>query len=386
MRDVGALLVVLALGRHDDLHGQPVPLRELEVALVVSRHSHDRARPVLHQDVVGDPDRNALAVDRVRHERARVDPRLLLRRVGALDRGAGRRPADVLQRLFLARRPGDEVGDERVLGRQHEERRPEERVRARREHRDVHLQLVDPEDHLGALGTADPVPLHGQHVLGPGLEQAHLVEEAVGVVGDAEEPLLQVPALDLGAAALAPPVDHLLVREHRLVVRAPVDRRFLPVGEALLVELEEEPLRPAVVGGVGRRDLTIPVDRPPHAAHLLPNRGDVALRHEPRMTALPDRCVLGREPERVVAHRPQHVESHAPADVSEDVAERVVLDVAHVELARGVREHLEDIGVLLVHRHGRGGIRDGESALALPHLLPLQLDRFRVVSLHRAPI
>ena len=106
----------------------------------------------------------------------------------------GRRAADVLEHLLLVRRPRDELGDERVLRREHEERRAEERVGPRREDRDRRSsELLDPEDDLGALGAADPVALHRQDALGPGLEQAHLVEQLVGVGGDAEEPLLEAP-------------------------------------------------------------------------------------------------------------------------------------------------------------------------------------------------
>ncbi len=252
VRDVSPVLPLSALGRDDDLHRQVVAARELEVALVVRGHGHDRPGPVLHEDVVGDPDRKPLTVHGIRHERAREDAGLLLLGICALGRGAGARPADVLQDLGLVRRPGDEPGHQRMLRREHEERRTEERVGAGGEDGDVDVQLLDPEDDFGALRASDPVPLHRQHVLGPGLQQAHLVEQPVGVGGDAEEPLLEAPALDLGPAALAAPVDHLLVRQHRLVVGAPVDRRLLPVGEALLEELEEEPLGPAVVGRVLR--------------------------------------------------------------------------------------------------------------------------------------
>ena len=122
-----------------------------------------------------------------------------------------------------------------MLGREHEERRAEQRVGPRREDGDVLAELLDPEEDLAALGAADPVALHRQHALGPRLEQRHLVEQPVGVVGDLEDPLLEVARLDLGAAALAVAVDHLLVREHGLVVRAPLDRRGLAVGEPGLV-------------------------------------------------------------------------------------------------------------------------------------------------------
>ena len=135
-----------------------------------------------------------------------------------------------------------------------------------------------------------------------------------------------------------------------------------------------------------RGDLAVPVDRPAHALHLLADGGDVALDDEARVAALADGGVLGRQAEGVVAHRAQHAEAHAPADVREDVAERVVLDVPHVELARRVREHLEHVRVLLVEVARVGRVGDVERALALPDVLPLQLDCLRVVSLHRSPI
>ena len=134
-----------------------------------------------------------------------------------------------------------------MLGGQHEERRPEQRVGARREDGQLLARSLDAEHDAGAVRAADPVALHRQHPLGPLLEQLHLVEQRVGVVGDLEEPLRQALRLDLRAAALAVPVDHLLVGEHGLVVRAPLDGRLLAVGEALLEEAQEQPLRPAVV-------------------------------------------------------------------------------------------------------------------------------------------
>ena len=78
-------------------------------------------------------------------------------------------------------------------------------------------ELLAAEDHLRALGAADPVPLHRHDVRRP-LDRLHVVEQAVGVVGDLEEPLLELLDLDQVAAALAAAVDHLLVREHGLVV------------------------------------------------------------------------------------------------------------------------------------------------------------------------
>ena len=104
-----------------------------------------------------------------------------------------------------------------MLGRHHEEGRAEQRVGAGREDRVVDAELAAAEVDLGAVAAADPVALHRLDVLGP-VDRVEVVEQPVGVVGDLEEPLLELAQLDLGAAALAVAVDHLLVGEHGLVV------------------------------------------------------------------------------------------------------------------------------------------------------------------------
>ena len=362
---------------------EAVLLCELMVALVVGRDGHDRARAVLHEDVVGHPDGDRLAVDRVDRVAAREDTVLLLRL--ALDGRARRRPSHVVGDVSLTRRARGQGADQRMLGRQREERRPEQRVGSRREDGQVISRPVHAERHARALRPADPVPLHRQDPLGPRLEGRHLVEQLVGVLGDPEEPLRQVPRLDLGAAALAAPVDHLLVREDGLILRAPLHRRLVSIGEPALEEAQEEPLRPAVVVGLGGRDLARPVDRPPHAPHLAPDRLDVPVRDVARVAALLDRRVLGVQAERVVAHRAQNGEPLATPDMGEDVAEGVVEDVAHVQLAGRVREHLEDVGRASVRGDTRVRVRDLERALGVPDGLPLGLDGLGLVplQLHR---
>ncbi len=149
MRDVGLaeISIRLARSRDDATDRQPELLRERVVALVVGRDRHDRARPVARQDVVGDPDRDPLTVDRIDRVGADRDPGLL---------PLGRQPLDL--RLVLG--PGDiglDLGpslrggqgrDERMLRRKHQEGRPEERVGARREHPDL-LAALGAEGDLG---------------------------------------------------------------------------------------------------------------------------------------------------------------------------------------------------------------------------------------------
>ncbi len=324
--------------------------------LVVRRHRHDRAGAVLHQHVVGNVDRDALAVDRVGDGAPQRDPGLLAVLGGAvLGRGAGRLVHVVAHRTLLLG-PRREALDVGVLGGEHEEGRAEKRVGPRGEDGEVEVQIVLVEDHLGALGAADPVALHGDHMLGPGLEQLEVLEQAVGVVGDLEEPLLELALLDQRAAALAVAVDNLLVGEHGRIHGAPLNRSLLAVGEALLVELQEDPLRPAVVGGFVRADLARPVERDAPSPELLAEGGDRGLGRRARVLAGGDRVVLGGEPEGVVAHRVDHVEAAAAAEVGDGVANRVALQVPDVGFPGGIGEHLEHV-VLRLRGVELGGAR-----------------------------
>ena len=116
--------------------------RELEVALVVGGDGHDRPGPVVGQHVVGDVHGQSLVVHRVDGMQAREDACLLRCRgpVGGLLRA---RAAHVVLHLV-----GLDPRDELVLGREDEERRPEQRVGPRREHRNVLVELLDPEEDL----------------------------------------------------------------------------------------------------------------------------------------------------------------------------------------------------------------------------------------------
>ncbi len=335
--------------------------------------AHDGAGAVLHQHVVGDPHRDPLAVDRVGHGAAERHAGLRAVGVRALLAALAQRVVDVVAHGRLVLRAGREPRDVGVLGRHHEERRAEQRVRARGEDRVVDAQVGTLERHLGALGAADPVALHALDVRRP-LDRVEVVEQAVGVVGDAEEPLLELARLDQRPAALAAPVDHLLVGQHGRVLRTPVDRRLLAVGEAALEQLQEDPLGPAVVARLARGELARPVDRDPPRAERLLERGDRLRGRLARVLAGLDRVVLGGQAERVVAHRVQHAAAGAAVEVRDGVADRVVLQVPHVRLAARVGQHLEHV------RAGRAVavVGDLPRALALPDRLPLGLDLLRV--------
>ena len=219
---------------------------------------------VLHQHVVGHEHRDLLAVHRVGDGAPERHAGLLPCLVAALLGRLADRAVDVVAHLRRVVEPED-VG---VLGRHDEEGRAEERVGTRGEDRVVDAELLAAERDLGALGAADPVLLHGHHVRRP-LDVVDVLEQPVGVLGDAEEPLLELAHLDQRAAALAAAVDHLLVGQDGLVVGAPLDRRLLAVGEAALEQAQEDPLGPAVVARLVRAELARPVDRDAPPPELL---------------------------------------------------------------------------------------------------------------------
>ncbi len=370
---------------------------ELEVALVVGGHRHDRPGAVAHEHVVGDEHGDVPAVGGVLGERPGEDAGLLLALGLALELGlppgelaVGRHRlggelveperAAPLERRVLGPLVGDDLVDERVLGREHHVGRAEQRVGAGGEHVDLDVGvLLHREHHLGADAAADPVALHQLDRLGP-VEHVEVGEQAVGVGGDAQHPLLQRALEDGMVAAFAATVGgDLLVGEHGAERGAPVHRRLVEVGQPVRVddgaprvgvevdpgeavgvgvalrgvrprlelrdqlgdrpgavlrlvvprveELQEDPLGPAVVVGVGGGDppagVVAQAEGPELAAHV----GHVGLGGDPGVLTGLHRVLLGREPEGVVAHGVEHVVAphaheageHVGADVAEGV-------------------------------------------------------------------
>ncbi len=314
-----------------------------------------------------------------------VDPGRVTLLLGGLDLGgagaAGLALGDEGRGVGVA--GGGSLGN-RVVGRDREEARTENRVRPRRED----LDLVDPVDRLReskgkpqAAALADPVLLHQPHLLRPLIEPLEPVEQIVGEIGDLEEPLRKLAALDHRARAPAATLDHLLVGEHRHVDRVPIDLALLAVDEAGVEQVEEKRLLVAVISGIAGRELAAPVDREADPLKLLAHRRDVRRGPFRRMDAALHRRVLGRHPERVPAHRMKHFMTLHPAEARDDVAHRVVAHMAHVDAPRGIGEHLEHIGL------GLAAVAVGREAVFFgPPRLPAAVGLGRVETPVRHPL
>ena len=146
-------------GLDHDPHRQVVLAGEIEVALVVGGHGHDRAGAVLPEHVVGDPDRDQLAVDRVDGVRAEEHALLVALGREPLDLGLAADPLQEGPELGLPLGPGDQPLGQRVLGGEHEERGPEQRVRPGGEDPHRLAGLGHLEVDVGPGRAPDPVAL-----------------------------------------------------------------------------------------------------------------------------------------------------------------------------------------------------------------------------------
>ena len=223
---------------------------------------------------------------------------------------------------------------------------------------------------------ADPVLLLHEHGLRPRRELLHVLEELVLVGGDTEEPLLHVALLDRALAAPAEPALGLLVREHGEAGRAPVDGRLGAVRDPALEHAKEEPLVPAVVRRVAGGDLAAPRVTEPEPPQLPLHPRDVLARPGLGMDAALDGRVLRGEPESVPADRVHHVEPAHGLAARDHVGDAVVAHVADVDVAGGVRKHLEAVVL-----RPRGVVGHLEGARLVPPLLPAGLDRLKSSSL-----
>ena len=283
---------------------------------------------------------------------------------------------------------GDEAGQigvprrqthrQRVIGRNRDEAGAEQRVRPGREDLDLVAVVLQVEREAQAGRLADPLVLHGPDLVRPAVELGQRVQQLVGIVGDLQDPLVQLPLFDRGAGTPAAPVDHLLVGEHGVFDRVPVDPAFLAVGQTGLQEIQEDLLFVPVVFRRAGRDLARPVIGQTQRLQLGAHGRDVLISPVGGMDLVGDGGVFRRQAEGVPAHGMQHVEAARPLVAGDHVADRVVAGVADMEASRRVREHLQHVVF------GTAGVLGRDEATALvPDRLPLSFGFLGIVPRHQ---
>src|SRR4029078_7462599 len=151
-----------------------------------------------------------------------------------------------------------------MIGGESDETCSEDRVRPRGENLDgvdAAALLGEAEPKLHPLALADPVLLHQPDLVGPLVKRTESLKQLVCEIGDFQEPLSELAALDRRSRAPATAVDDLFVGEHGHVDRVPVDLALLAIDEAGVEQVQEQRLLLPVIGGVAGRELTAPVER-----------------------------------------------------------------------------------------------------------------------------
>ncbi|OQB93057.1 MAG: hypothetical protein BWX84_00692 [Verrucomicrobia bacterium ADurb.Bin118] len=114
--------------------------------------------------------------------------------------------------------------------------------------------------------------------------------------------------------------------------------------EKTVVKLQENPLRPLKIIGVGGVHLARPIVAEAKALNLARERGDVLLRGDARMLAGLDRVLFGGQTKGVPAHRMQDVPTAGALVTGEDIRGGVTLRMPDVQPGPGgIRKHVEDV-------------------------------------------
>ncbi|MCG3161395.1 MAG: hypothetical protein JMDDDDMK_02578 [Acidobacteria bacterium] len=330
----------------DARNRQAVFLRELEVAFVVRGHGHNRARAVTGQNEIGRPDWQFLAAERIDDEQAGVDSLFFAAFGDAVFRRNGFLLLDERFQFIARLARCDQFINQLVFGRDDHRVRAEDRVNARGEDADFFRLIAgDFKIDFRAFAATDPVALHRDHAFGPSAFQCvQIVQQLVGVIGDADEPLFQFALFDRRVfVAPAETAFSLLVRQRRVAFDAPVDGRVLAVQQPALPHLDEEPLIPPVIFGRAGSHLAPPIVAEAHPLKLGAHCVNVFERPLVGSRVVFDRSVFGWHSERVPAHRMNHIVALHAFEVRQRVADRIIAHVAHVDAARWIRQHLQAV-------------------------------------------
>ena len=257
--------------RDDPADRQPELLRELVVALVVGRDGHDRAGAVAGEDVVGDEDRDPLAVDRV--DRVGADRRRRSSRDrSTAARSRSRSAARATYASTSARRSGAvsaatsgcsgartmNVAPNSVSGRVVKTRSssPPGVVGGRRGRRTRSRRPRTGRSSSSAwirIGSGKSIPLKSSSSSAYFVTRRyHWSRSRFSTFAPQRQQWRSAPSTC--SRASVPSFGHQSTG------------RLRAVGQAGLQELQEEPLVPAVVVGVAGDDLGAPVERRAHRA------------------------------------------------------------------------------------------------------------------------
>ncbi len=114
------------------------------------------------------------------------------------------------------------------------ERHTEDGVRASGEHLE-RASTVDLNGEESTFRSTDPISLHRAHTFGPLGQIVDGIQESIRILGDLEVPLGQLLFDHRRRAAVADTFHNLLVCEHGLILRTPIDQGLRLVCQSVLI-------------------------------------------------------------------------------------------------------------------------------------------------------
>ena len=369
-------LLHIAAGHHFDYRQVELPCK-LPVTGIVSRHSHDGTRAVGHQHIVAQPDGNFLAGHRIYGTDAfHLHAGLFLGKLCTLE-------VALLGGSFPVCQAGIIVGDlilqlvnQRMLRRQYHVGCAEQGIRASGVNPYLFALSRQAEIHLGAFAAADPVPLLHLYLINE-VHRVQTVQQLLGVSGDLQHPLGLNLAHHRAAAPLAHAANHFFIGQAALAGGAPVNGHVCLVSQAMLVQLQEDPLGPLKVVGIGGVHLTGVIEGEADFLQLFPEMVNVLLGYGCRMHLILDRIVFRRQTEGIPADGEKHVVPFHAALPGNNVHGGIGAGMSYVQPLSGrIRELNQSVKLRL-------GIvvRGFKSVGFFPDFLPLGLNPFGVICL-----
>ena len=221
----------------DDRNDRQIILTcKFEVALVTARNRHYRTSTVIAHDVVGNPNRNLVAIDRVNHIAARESTMLFTIALRAFNRTyfCGRFYEGV-HCLFIFRTL-NELLNQGAFRCKQEKATTKERIGARGKNRNnvvfcrvfwsVSLLVTKNEIYFSTLRATNPVCLHLLNAFRPAIELIKIIQKLLSVIGDFEIPLRKITLFNGTVATPTLTFGNLFVGQNRSAIGAPIYRRI----------------------------------------------------------------------------------------------------------------------------------------------------------------
>ena len=318
------------IGLNHDLDRQIEFASKLEITLIMCGNCHNGARAVGHQHVIGNPDRDLFARDRVNGITAREDARLFFVGRFALNIRLAQSLGLIGHYFFFLSR-SSQFFHQRMLRGQYHKGHPPQSIGAGSEYFQL-IPLLGAELDQRTFGFTDPVGLQHAYTRRP-IDRI-VIQQFFGIIGDLEEPLFQI-LLDNRrtttlAVAVIPP--DLFARQSGIAIRAPIHRRHFAISQTVFVKLFEEKLRPAIIFFVRRNDLAAPIKHGTHAFQLSAHAINIGIGPGTRMNVALDRRIFRRQAKGVEANWEHHVEPIHAFVTSAGIGGSHCVPVANVEI------------------------------------------------------